>query len=59
MYGGTAPVFLYVGGAMIDDPHSGWWVVALTEMVVKTASFILQEAYDQYRLCVARDLSDR
>lgn len=44
------PVFSYIGGAMIDYPLSGWWVVVLTEMVVKTATFILQEVYDQYWL---------
>lgn len=36
------PVFSYVGDATIDDPDSGWWVVVLTEMVGKTASFVLQ-----------------
>ena len=32
------------------DPDSGWWVVAYTEMAVKTACFVLMDVYDNYRL---------
>lgn len=44
------PVVSYLGSELVADPESGVWVVVLTEMVAKTASFILQEAYDCYRL---------
>lgn len=32
------------------DLESGWWVVAYTELVRKTAAFVLFEGYDSYRL---------
>ena len=32
------------------DPNSGWSVVAYTEMVAKTAAFVLMDAYHNYRL---------
>lgn len=35
---------------MVSDPNHGWWVVAMTSMAAKTASLILQNACDQYRL---------
>lgn len=44
------PIFSYKSSVMQDDPDSGWWVVAYTQHVAKTASFILMDAYDQYRL---------
>lgn len=44
------PVITYLGSELIADPNSGIWVVAFTEMVAKTASFIIQEVYDNYRL---------
>lgn len=34
----------------LHDPNSGYWVVAYTEMVIKTAAFLLFEVYDNFRL---------
>lgn len=44
------PVFSYVEVAMMDDTHSGWWVVALTERVVETVALVMQETYEQYQM---------
>ncbi|CAN8070044.1 unnamed protein product [Agarophyton chilense] len=40
-----------VGSSLLNDPQSWWWSVVVSEWAVRTAAFILAEAYDQYRLC--------
>lgn len=44
------PEFSYVGSAMVTYTKCGWWVVSLTDMIEKTASFILQEMYEYFRI---------
>ena len=43
------PVFSYKVRALLDQ-NSGWWVVAYTEHIAKTAAFILFDVYDSLRL---------
>lgn len=40
-------VFTYKTPELIG-PESGWWVVTDTEVIVKTAAFVLMELYDGY-----------
>ena len=43
------PVFSYKG-SVLRDRYSGWWVVAYTELIAKTAAFVLFDTYDSLRL---------
>lgn len=43
------PVFTYKRFKLMDT-DSGWWVVAYKKCAAKTATFILYEVYDQFRL---------
>ena len=49
-YAELPPCFTYIWREMKEDDNSGWWVVAFTEMICKTAAYILQDVYDSYRL---------
>lgn len=44
------PVFSYKARALIEDPTSGLWVVAVTERVVRVCAAVLMAAYAEYRL---------
>lgn len=44
---------------MHKDPNIGWLVAAYTEIVVYTAAFIIQEAYDEYRILAISPYSIR
>ena len=44
------PLFSYCARVLINDEHSGLWVVAYTERVVRICSALLMAAYSQYRL---------
>lgn len=46
----TPPCVSYVWKELKQDENSGWWVPVFTEFICKTATFILQEVYDNYRL---------
>ena len=37
-------------GSQLMDPRSGWWLPAYNGMAAKTSVFVLQDAYDKYRL---------
>ena len=34
----------------LQDTDSGWWVVAYTELAIKTAAYVFMNLYDTFRL---------
>lgn len=44
------PIFSYKSGALVEDPQSGLWVVAITERVTRVCAALLVAAYAEYRL---------
>lgn len=44
------PIVTYLGTKLMNDADSGYWVVFVTSWVAQFASFLLWEAYDQFRV---------